>query len=147
QQDRDPREFQSRDCPLPEAIFLVERRISLSWTMHGQTRMPMSLPSLPGPGSGSPRWSIIGTAGWLRTVIVLQSLFLVGHSTDRAAGDTLRPRTNFLMLLLPGLEIQIHGSEQPGRRAKDSRSSSRIIGPCWFWMAWSRSKIRQVHKK
>ena len=24
---------------------------------------------------------------------------------------------------------------------------SRIVEPCWFWMAWSRSKIRLVHKK
>ena len=38
---RDPcqRKFQSPDCPLPEAMFLVERRISLSWMMHGQTSM------------------------------------------------------------------------------------------------------------
>ena len=54
---------------------------------------------------------------------------------------------NFLMRLSLGLEIQIHGSERPGRRARDSRSSSRIGEPCLFWMAWSRSKIRLVHKK
>src|ERR1700731_4214626 len=29
-------------------MFLVVRRISLSWMMHGQTRMQMSLQSLPG---------------------------------------------------------------------------------------------------
>jgi serine/threonine protein kinase len=34
-----------------------------------------------------------------------------------------------------------------GRKAKDSRSSSHIVEPCLFWMAWSRSKIRLVHKK
>ena len=54
---------------------------------------------------------------------------------------------NFLMRLSLGLEIQIHGSERRGRRAKDWRSSSRIVEPYWFWMAWSRSKIRLVHKK
>jgi serine/threonine protein kinase len=37
--------------------------------------------------------------------------------------------------------------EQRGRRAKGSRSLSRIVAPYWFWMAWSRSKIRLVHKK
>ena len=54
---------------------------------------------------------------------------------------------NFLTRLSLGLEIQIHGSERRGRRAKDWRSSSRIVEPYWFWMAWSRSKIRLVHKK
>ena len=38
-------------------------------------------------------------------------------------------------------------SERRGRRAKDWRSSSRIVEPCWFWTAWNRSKIRLVHKK
>jgi hypothetical protein len=38
------------DCPLQEVIFLVERRISLSWIVPGQARMPTSLPSLHGPG-------------------------------------------------------------------------------------------------
>jgi serine/threonine protein kinase len=42
-------------------------------------------------------------------------------------GDTLM---NFLMLRSFGSETQIHGSERRGRRAKDWRSSSRIIGPC-----------------
>ena len=37
---------------------------------------------------------------------------------------------NFLMPLSLGLAIQIHGSEQRGRRAKDWRSSSRIVEPC-----------------
>ena len=54
---------------------------------------------------------------------------------------------NFLMPLFTGLEIQIHGWERRGRKAKDWRSSSRIGERYWFWMAWSRSKIRLVHKK
>ena len=65
----------------------------------------------------------------------------------RAPVGTLRPQMNFLTPLLLGLVIQIHGSERRGRRAKDWRSSSRIVEPYWFWMAWSRSKIRLVHKK
>ena len=77
----------------------------------------------------------------------LQSLFLAGPSTDRAPAETLRPQMNFLMRLSIGLEIQIHGSERRGRRARDSRSSSRIVEPYWFSMAWSRSKIRLVRKK
>jgi serine/threonine protein kinase len=87
---------------------------------------------------------------WLRrmaTIIVLQSVFLVGPSTDRAAAGTLRPQMNFLMRLSLGLEIQIHGSERHGRRARNWRSLSRIVEPYWFWMAWSRSKIRLAHKK
>src|SRR5713226_7554560 len=107
----------------------------------------MSLRSLHGPVSGSPRSLTIGSDGWLLTIIVLRSLFLVGPSTDRAAVGTLRPQMNFLMLLSLGLEIQIHVSERRGRRAKDWRSSSRIVEPYWFWMAWSRSKIPLVHKK
>jgi hypothetical protein len=54
---------------------------------------------------------------------------------------------NFLMLLLVGLVIQIQESELLGRKAKDWPSSSRIAEPYWFWMVWSRSKIRLVHKK
>ena len=54
---------------------------------------------------------------------------------------------NFLTLLYLGLEIQIHGSERRGRKANDWRNSSHIVEPFWFWMAWSRSKIRLVRKK
>jgi len=57
------------------------------------------------------------------------------------------PPTNFLTLLSLGLVTRIHGSERRGGRAKDWRSSSHIVEPYWFWMAWSRSKIRQVHKR
>src|SRR5271157_3895587 len=128
-------------------MFLAERRISLSSIVHGQRRMSTSLQSLLGLGSESPRSSIIGSEGWLLTIIVLQSSFLVGPSTDRAPVLTLRLRMNFLTPLSVGLEIQIHGSERRGRKAKDWRSSSRIVEPYWFWMAWSRSKIRLVHKK
>jgi hypothetical protein len=38
--------------------------------------------------------------------------------------------TNSLMQLSVGSEIQIHGSERHGRRARDSRSSSRIAERC-----------------
>src|SRR5271166_6130366 len=128
-------------------MFLVERRISLFWIVHGQTRMSTSLQSLPGLGSENPRSLTIGSDGWLLTIIALQSLFLVGPSTDRVAVGTLRPQMNFLRRLLLGLEIQIHGWERHGRRVKDWRSSSRIVEPCLFWTGWSRSKIRLVHKK
>src|SRR5262249_62391259 len=99
-------------------MFLVERRMSLFWIVPGQTRMSTSLPSLPGLGSGSPRSLIIGSRRWLLTIIVLQDLFLVGPSTGRAPVGALRQQMNFLMRLLLGLEIQIHGSERRGRRAK-----------------------------
>src|SRR5580692_2667086 len=128
-------------------MFLVERRTSLFWIVHGQTEMSTSLQSLHGPVSGSPRSSTIGCDGWLLTIIVLQSSFLVGPSTDRAAVGRLRPQMNSLMRLSLGLEIQIHGSERRGRKAKEWRSSSHLVEPYWFWMAWSRSKIRLVHKK
>src|SRR5271169_4688997 len=107
----------------------------------------MSLRSSPGPGSENPRSLTIGSDGWLLNIIVLRNLFLVGPSTDRAAVRRLRPQMNFLTLLSLGLEIPIPASERRGRRAKDWRSSSRIVEPYWFWMAWSRSKIRLVHKK
>ena len=142
-----PEEFQSPDCPLPEAMSLVERRISLSWIVHGQTRMSMSLQSLHGPVSGSPRSLTIGSDGWLLNIIVLRSSYLAGPFTDRAAAGTLRLQMNFLTPLSHGLAIQIHGSERHGRRAKDWRSSLGIGEPCLFWMGWSRSKIHLVHKK
>src|SRR5271165_5156792 len=128
-------------------MFVVERRISLSWMTHGQTSILMSLQLLPGRVLGSPRWSTIGSDGWLLTIIVLQSLFLVGPFTDRAAVGVLRQQMNFLTLLSLGLEIQIHGSERRGKRAKDWPSSSHIVEPCLFSTDWSRSKIRLVHKK
>ena len=65
----------------------------------------------------------------------------------REAVGALRRQMNFLRLLSLGLVTQIHGSERRGRRAKDWRNSSHIVEPYWFWMAWSRSKIRLVHKK
>src|SRR5271165_3747676 len=128
-------------------MFLVERRISLFWIVLGQTRMSTSLQLLPGPVSGSPHLSTIGSDEWLLNIIALRNSFLAGPFTDRARVGTLLQQMNFLMRLSLGLEIQIHGSEQRGRRAKDWRSSSRIVEPYWFWMAWSRSKIRLAHKK
>jgi hypothetical protein len=49
------------------------------------------------------------------------------------------------MRLSTGLEIQIHGSVPPGKKVEDWRSSSHFVELYWFWMAWSRSKIRLVH--
>ena len=54
---------------------------------------------------------------------------------------------NSLMLLSLGLAIQIHGLARRGRRANDWQSSSPAVEPYWFWMAWSRPKIRPAHKK
>src|ERR1700747_1176731 len=107
----------------------------------------MSLQSWPGLGSESPRSLTIGSDGWPLNIIVLRSSFLAGPFTDRAAVGTLRLQMNFLMRLSTGLEIQIHGEERRGRRAKDWRSLSRIVEPYWFWTAWSRCRIRLVHKK
>jgi serine/threonine protein kinase len=84
---------------------------------------------LHGPVSGSPRSLTIGSGKWLLTIIVLQNLFLVGLSTNRAAVWRLRPQMNSLTRLSLGLAIQIHGSERRGRRAKDWRSSSRVVEP------------------
>src|SRR5271170_4515766 len=105
-------------------MFLVGKSISLSWIVPGQIRMSTSLQLLPGLGSESPRSLTIGFDGWLLTIIVRQSLFLAGLSTDRAAVGRFRPQMNFLMRLSLGLEIEIHGSERRGRKARDSRSSS-----------------------
>jgi hypothetical protein len=58
-----------------------------------------------------------------------------------------RRPTNFLTLLSLGLATQIHGLAQRGRRANDWQSVSPIVEPYWFWMGWSRSKIRQVRKR
>jgi hypothetical protein len=89
----------------------------------------------------------IGCGGWPPTNIVLQSLFLVGPSTDKAPVVTLRPQMNSSTLLSLGLEIQIRDSEQRGRRERGWRSSSQIVEPYWFWMAWSRCKTHLGRKR
>src|ERR1700747_3733565 len=101
-------------------MFLVEKRISLSWIVHGPTRMSTSSQSLPGLVSGSPRSLTIGSDGWRLNTIVPRSSFLAGHSIDRARAEALRPQMNSLTPLSLGLEIQIHGSERRGRRARES---------------------------
>src|SRR3974377_1691448 len=105
----------------------------------------MSFRSLHGPVSGSPLSLTIGSEGWLLTIIVLQSLFLVGPSTDRAAVGRLRPQMNFLTWLSVGLEIQIHGSERRGRKAKGWRSLSGLAEPCLFFVGLGGGKILLVH--
>jgi hypothetical protein len=119
----------------------------LSSPIGGQTRKSTSSRSLRGPESESQASSTIGSDGWLLNIIALRSSFLAGLSTDRAAVEALRQQMNFLMPLSLGLAIQIHGSERHGKRVKDWRNSSRIVEPYWFWMAWSRSKIRLAPKK
>src|ERR1700757_909169 len=99
-------------------MFLVGRRISLFWIVHGQTRMSTSLQSLPGLASGSLRSSTIGSGEWLLTITVLQSSFLAGPSTGRVPVEALRPPMNFLTLLSVGLVTQIPGSGRHGRRGK-----------------------------
>jgi hypothetical protein len=78
---------------------------------------------------------------------VEKSSFATLRPTGRAAVGELRPRMNSLTLLSLGLAIQIHDSERRGRKARDWRSSSRVVEDCWFSTAWSRSKIRLVRKK
>src|SRR5215831_11318882 len=128
-------------------MFLVERRMSLFWIMRGQRRKSTSLQSLPGLGLESPHSSTIGFEGWLLNTIASRSLSLAGPFTDRAVAEVLPQQMNFSMPLSLGLATQIRGLDQPGRRAKDWLSSSRIVEPYLFWMALSRSKIRLVHKK
>src|ERR1700751_2596630 len=98
-------------------------------------------PSLPGLVSESPHSLNIGSDEWLLNIIVLRSWFSAGRSTGRVPAGVLLQQMNFLKPRSLGLEIQIHGSERRGKRAKDWRSSSRIVGPYWFWTVWSRSKI------
>jgi hypothetical protein len=69
------------------------------------------------------------------------SFYRQGSSGETPVAD------EFLEAALIGLAIQIHFSERRGRRAKDWRSSWRIVKPYWFWMAWSHSKIRLGHKR
>src|SRR6516225_8239400 len=128
-------------------MFLVVKRTSVFWIVHGQTSRSMLLQLLPGAEWENRPWSTIGSGAWLLNATVLRNSYLAGLSTDRAPVETRRLPMNFLMPLFTGLAIQIHGSEQHGRRAKDWRSSSGIGEPCLFWMVWSRSKTHLVHKK
>src|SRR6516164_4182930 len=128
-------------------MFSVARRILLFWIVLGLTRASTSLQSLLGAVSESPRSSTIGCDGWLLNAIVLRNWFLPGPSIDSVRVGAPRPPMNSSMLLFVGLVIQIQESELRGRRAKDWPSSSLLVEPCWFWMAWSRSKIPLAHKK
>jgi hypothetical protein len=92
----------------------------------------MSLQSLPGLVSENRRLLTIGSGESLLDIMALRSWFLAGPFTDRAPVAALRLPMNFLMPLFTGLAIQIHGSERRGRRARDSRSSSRIVERYWF---------------
>jgi hypothetical protein len=73
---------------------------------------------------------------WLRRMATEQyrsaELVFAGPSTDRALVGTLRLQTNLSTPLSLGLVIQIHDSEQHGRKARDWPSSSRIEEPYWF---------------
>src|SRR5689334_7879086 len=99
-------------------MFLVVKRTSVFWIVHGQTRISTSLQSLPGAESENPRSSTIGSDEWLLNTIVRRNSYLAGLSTDRALAATRRLPMNFWMRLSTGLAIQIHASEQHGRRAK-----------------------------
>src|SRR5215467_3354078 len=70
------RRFLLPGCRLLEVIFLVEKRISISWIAHGKRRISTSLQSLPGLVSGSPRLLTIGCDEWLLKSIVLLNSFL-----------------------------------------------------------------------
>src|SRR5260370_1873520 len=122
-------------------MFLVAKRTSVSWTMHGQTSRSMLSQLLPGAESENRRWSTIGFDEWLLNSIVLRNSYLAGLSTDRAPAATLPLPMNFWMPLFTGLAIQSHGREQHGRKAKDWRSSSGIGEPYLSWMCLSRSQI------
>ena len=100
-----------------------------------------------GLGSGSPRWSTIGSGGWQLKTTVPQSSFLAGLSTDKAPVGMLPRRMNFLTWLWSGLAMLTRDWERRGKRARDWRSSFRIVELYWFLTAWNRSKTLPVHKK
>ncbi len=80
-------------------------------------------------------------------IIVLLSSSMAGPSTGRALAEALPPQMNFLTLLSLGLEIPIPDWDGVGERRKVGETDRRIVEPCWFWTAWSRSKTRLVRKK
>ena len=79
--------------------------------------------------SGSPRSSTIGSDGWLTEhyrsaeLVFGWSFYRQGTSGGTSSAD------EFLDAALTWFGIQIHGSERRGRRARDLRSSSRIVEP------------------
>src|SRR6516164_5752615 len=99
-------------------MFLVERRISLFWIVHGQTRMSTSLQSLPGPGSESPHSSTIGSERLLLKTIAPRSSSLAGPFTDRAVVEVLPLPMNFSMRLSLGLATQIRVRDRLGEGRK-----------------------------
>ena len=69
------------------------------------------------------------------------SFYRQGASGGTSSAD------EFLDAALTWFGDPTQGSEQHGRRARDSRSSLGIGEPCLSWMGWSRSKIHLAHKK
>ena len=108
----------------------------------------MSLRLLPGPVSGSRRSSTIGSDGWLLNIIVLRELvfgwsfYRQGTSGGTSSADEFLDAA--LHLVWRSRSTDRNGMGE-GRKIGEARS--RIGEPYWFWMAWSRSKIRLVHKK
>src|ERR1700693_153200 len=113
----------------------------------GQFSMSTSLPSLPGLESGSPRWSTIGSGVWELKTIVPQSSFLAGLSTGKAPVGMLPRPMNFWTRPWYGLAMLTRDWVRHGKRAREWRSSFRIVELYWSWTAWNRSKTLQVHKK
>ena len=77
-------------------MFLVVKRTSVSWTMHGQTSRSMLLQSLPGAESENRHWSTIGSDEWLLNTIVLRNSYLAGLFTDRAPVEDTSSADEFL---------------------------------------------------
>ena len=89
-----PKKISVAKLPVTGSELFGREEDMLFWIVPGQTRMPTSLPSLPGPGSGSPRSSTIGCDGWLLNSIALHSSFLAGRSTGKVRAEVLHPPMN-----------------------------------------------------
>jgi hypothetical protein len=112
-------------------MFLAEKRKSLSSMTHGQIPHVNVVTIVAWAGVGKStlvnHWLGQMAAEDYRSAQLAfgWSFYRQGTSGDTSSAD------EFLMRLSTGLEIQTHGLEQPGRRARDSRSSSPIVEACW----------------
>jgi len=117
-EDRDRRKFQSRDCRLQDARLWPRGRYwILGWCLGNPGVNVATIVAWAGVGKST----LVNH--WLRerllTIVVLRSSFLAGPFTGKAQAGNLCRRMNFLTPRSIGLEIQNHGSERHGRKAKD----------------------------
>ena len=129
-------------------MFLVERRISLSWidAWANQHVNVVTIVAWAGVGKSTlvNHWLRRMAAEHYRSAELVfgWSFYRQGTSGDTSSADEFLDAA--LDLVWRSRSTARNGVGE-GRKIGEARRASSNLA--WFWMAWSRSKIRLVHKK